>query len=209
MSRRQRRKCLPEPVADITIESLGHDGRGVAHLCDKAIFIEGALPGERVGIEYLATHKKFDEARATVIQQASPDRIEPRCPHFGVCGGCSLQHLEAGAQVRAKQQVLLDNLKHIGSVVPEALLAPLTGPVWGYRGKARLGVKDVIKKGRVLVGFRERRGGYIADLSRCEVLHPSVGEHLEDLRVESFLLHRLGHGAVVLQDPDEELPGLG
>jgi 23S rRNA (uracil1939-C5)-methyltransferase len=181
MSRRQRRNRLPEPVADVMIESLAHDGRGVAHLDGKAIFIEGALPGERVGIEYLATHRKFDEARATVIQLASPDRVTPRCPHFGVCGGCSLQHLEAGAQIRAKQQVLLDNLKHIGGVAPETLLAPLTGPVWGYRGKARLGVKDVIKKGRVLVGFRERHGGYIADLSRCEVLHPSVGERLGEL----------------------------
>ncbi|HYQ72133.1 MAG TPA: 23S rRNA (uracil(1939)-C(5))-methyltransferase RlmD, partial [Gammaproteobacteria bacterium] len=99
----------------------------------------------------------------------------------GVCGGCSLQHLEAGAQIRAKQQVLLDNLQHIGGVLPETVLAPLTGPVWGYRGKARLGVKDVIKKGRVLVGFRERRASYIADLSRCEVMHPSVGEHIGEL----------------------------
>jgi 23S rRNA (uracil1939-C5)-methyltransferase len=107
--------------------------------------------------------------------------VAPRCPHFGVCGGCSLQHLEAAAQIRAKQQVLLDNLKHIGGVAPETLLEPLTGPVWGYRGKARHGVKDVIKKGRVLVGFRERRGGYIADLSRCEVLHPSVGERIGEL----------------------------
>jgi 23S rRNA (uracil1939-C5)-methyltransferase len=181
MSRRQRRPRLPEPVADVTIESLAHDGRGVARLDGKAIFIEGALPGERVAIEYLATHRKFDEARATVIHQASPDRVTPRCQHFGVCGGCSLQHLQAEAQVRAKQQVLLDNLKHIGGVLPDTVLEPLTGPVWGYRGKARLGVKDVIKKGRVLVGFRERRASYIADLSRCEVLSPSVGEHLGDL----------------------------
>jgi 23S rRNA (uracil1939-C5)-methyltransferase len=181
MSRRQRRPRLPEPVADIAIESLAHDGRGVAHLDGKTIFIEGALPDEHVAIDYLATHRKFDEARVTVIHQASTDRVEPRCPHFGVCGGCSLQHLEAGAQIRAKQQVLLDNLKHIGGVQPEAVLEPLTGPVWGYRSKARLGVKDVIKKGRVLVGFRERRGGYIADLSRCEVMHPSVGDCLGEL----------------------------
>ncbi|MGD8618802.1 MAG: 23S rRNA (uracil(1939)-C(5))-methyltransferase RlmD [Gammaproteobacteria bacterium] len=181
MSRRQRRPRLPEPAGDIAIESLTHDGRGVAHLDGKTIFIEGALPDEHVAIDYLATHRKFDEARVTVIHQASTDRVEPRCPHFGVCGGCSLQHLEAGAQIRAKQQVLLDNLKHIGGVQPEAVLEPLTGPVWGYRSKARLGVKDVTKKGRVLVGFRERRGGYIADLSRCEVMHPSVGDRLGEL----------------------------
>jgi len=181
MSRRQRRPRLPEPVADVTIESMAHDGRGVARMDGKTTFIEGALPGERVAIEYLATHRKFDEARATAIHRSSADRVSPRCPHFGVCGGCSLQHLDAAAQIRAKQQVLLDNLKHIGGVLPEAVLAPLTGPVWGYRSKARLGVKDVIKKGRVLVGFRERHGGYIADLSRCEVMHPSVGERLGEL----------------------------
>ncbi|MDH3980890.1 MAG: 23S rRNA (uracil(1939)-C(5))-methyltransferase RlmD, partial [Gammaproteobacteria bacterium] len=181
MSKRSRRKRLPDPVSHITVESLSHDGRGVAHLDGKTVFIEGALPGEQVGFEYLATRKAFDEARVTDIHQASNDRVVPRCAHFGVCGGCSLQHMEPGAQIRAKQQVLLDNLTRIGGVTPEHVLPPLTGPVWGYRTKARLGVKDVIKKGRVLVGFREKRAPYIADLSRCEVLHPSVGEHLEEL----------------------------
>ncbi len=179
--RRSRKQRLPGPVSHITVESLSHDGRGVAHLDGKTVFIEGALPGEQVGFEYLATHKKFDEARVTDIHEASADRVVPKCAHFGVCGGCSLQHMESGAQIRAKQQVLLDNLARIGGIEPESVLPPLTGPVWGYRGKARLGVKDVIKKGRVLVGFRERRAPYIAELSRCEVLHPSVGEHLEDL----------------------------
>ncbi|MGD2138246.1 MAG: 23S rRNA (uracil(1939)-C(5))-methyltransferase RlmD [Gammaproteobacteria bacterium] len=181
MSRRNRRPTLPQPVAEIAVESLAHDGRGVARQDGKTVFIEGALPGERVAMEYRATHRRFDEARATAIHQASPDRVAPRCPHFGVCGGCSLQHLDTAAQIRAKQQVLLDNLKHIGGMEPETVLAPLTGPAWGYRGKARLGVKDVIKKGRVLVGFRERGGGYIADLSRCEVLHPSVGKRIGEL----------------------------
>jgi 23S rRNA (uracil1939-C5)-methyltransferase len=181
MSKRSRRQQLPGPVTRITVESLSHDGRGVARLDGKTVFIEGALPGEQVGFEYLATHKKFDEARVTEVHEASSDRVLPKCAHFGVCGGCSLQHMEPGAQIRAKQQVLLDNLARIGGVAPETVLAPLTGPVWGYRGKARLGVKDVIKKGRVLVGFREKRAPYIADLSRCEVLHPSVGEHLEEL----------------------------
>ena len=181
MSKRSRKQRLPGPVDRVTIESLAHDGRGVAHVDGKAVFIEGALPGELIGFEYLATHSKFDEGRATEIHQASPDRVTPRCPHFGICGGCSLQHLEAGAQIRAKQQVLLDNLQRIGGVVPEDILPPLTGPVWGYRNKARLGVKYVIKKGRVLVGFRERRAPYVADLTRCEVLHPSVGERIDQL----------------------------
>jgi 23S rRNA (uracil1939-C5)-methyltransferase len=168
-------------LTGVTIESLAHDGRGVAHLDGKAVFIDGALPGEVVSFEYTTSRRKFDEGRVTAVQTASADRVEPRCAHFGVCGGCSLQHLDPAAQIQAKQQTLLDNLRHIGKVAPESVLPPMTGPVWGYRTKARLGVKDVVKKGRVLVGFREKRSPYVADLSRCEVLHPAVGEGLGDL----------------------------
>ena len=181
MSKRRRRKRLPDPVSDITVESLSHDGRGVAHLDGKAVFIDGALPGEIVSFEYRASRRRFDEGRVTAIAQASPDRVEPRCVHFGLCGGCSLQHMEPVAQIRAKQQTLLDNLKHIGKVAPQEVLPPLTGPVWGYRTRGRLGAKDVIKKGRVLVGFREKHNPYVADLTVCEVLHPSVGKHLGEL----------------------------
>ena len=181
MSKRSRRRPLPAPVAGVSIESLAHDGRGVTHLDGKAVFIDGALPGEIVSFEYTTSRRKFDEGRVTAVQTASADRVEPRCAHFGVCGGCSLQHLDPAAQIQAKQQTLLDNLRHIGKVAPESVLPPMTGPVWGYRTKARLGVKDVVKKGRVLVGFREKRSPYVADLSRCEVLHPAVGEGLGDL----------------------------
>ena len=132
----------------------------------------------------------------TEIQQASPDRVEPKCPHFGLCGGCSLQHMEAGAQIRAKQQVLLDNLGHIGKVEPETVLPPLAGQIWGYRTKGRLGAKDVIKKGKVLVGFGEKRSSYVADLYRCEVLHPSVGEKFQEL---SALLEQLDARARIPQ----------
>jgi 23S rRNA (uracil1939-C5)-methyltransferase len=107
--------------------------------------------------------------------------VEPKCAHFDICGGCSLQHQKPGEQILAKQQTLLDNLSRIGKVEPQTLLDPLTGPAWGYRNKARLGVKFVNKKGRVLVGFREKRKPYIADIQRCEVLHPSVGERLHEL----------------------------
>ena len=175
MSKRNRRKRLPEPCERVTIESLSHDGRGVAHIDGKAVFIDGALPGEEVGFEYLTTRRKFDEGRATDIHLRSPDRAVPPCAHFGVCGGCSLQHMDPAAQIRAKQGVLLDSFKHIGKVAPGEVLPPLTGPVTGYRTRARLGVRHVIKKGRVLVGFREKRSALLADLSSCEGLHPAAG----------------------------------
>jgi 23S rRNA (uracil1939-C5)-methyltransferase len=178
---RKRKNSLPEPCASIEVEELVHDGRCVAHRDGKAVFIDGALPGETVGFEYLATHRKFDEGRVTQVQRPSADRVEPRCPHFGLCGGCSLQHMDAAAQIVAKQALLLDNLERIGGVVPASILPPLAGPVWGYRTKARLGVKHVRNKGRVLVGFREKRRSLVAELVRCAVLHPSVGERLEAL----------------------------
>jgi 23S rRNA (uracil1939-C5)-methyltransferase len=196
MGKRTRKKRLPDPVSHVSIESLAHDGRGVAHLDGKTVFIDGALPGEVVSFEYLASRRKFDAGRVTEIQQASPDRVEPRCAHFGMCGGCSLQHMETGAQIQAKQQVLLDNFKHIGKVEPVTVLPPLTGPAWGYRTKGRLGVKDVFKKGRVLVGFREKRSPYVADLSRCEVLHPAVGG---SLRALSELIEQLDARARIPQ----------
>jgi 23S rRNA (uracil1939-C5)-methyltransferase len=181
MSRHRRPPRLPDPLEEVGVDSLAHDGRGVAHIDGKAVFIDGALPGETVAIEYLATHRHHDEARVREVHVPSPHRVEPRCAHFGICGGCGLQHLDAGQQILAKQQMLLENLQRIGRVTPAEVLEPLRGPVWGYRGKARLGVKDVINKGRVLVGFREKRSAYLADLRRCEVLRPSVGMRLEML----------------------------
>jgi len=178
MSRRTRKQRLPAPVERIDVESLAHDGRGVVRVAGKTVFVEGALPGEQVGFTYLATHKAYDEGAVTAVHEAAPDRMEPRCIHYGVCGGCSLQHLQPAAQLHARQQVLFDSLQRIGNVAAETTLEPLTAPVWGYRSKARLGVKYVAGKGRVLVGFRERRAAYLADLSRCEVLYPSVGEQL-------------------------------
>ena len=181
MSKRTRKNRLPGPLSGVAIASLSHDGRGVAHLDGKTVFIDGALPGEVVSFEYRSSRRRFDEGQVTAVTQASPDRVEPMCPHFGVCGGCSLQHLQPAAQIAAKQQTLIDNLKHIGKVVPQLVLPPLTGPVWGYRTKGRLGAKDVIKKGRVLVGFREKHSPYVADLAACEVLHPSAGKQLDTL----------------------------
>ena len=176
-----RRKPLPADPVEAVVDALSHDGRGVAHLDGKATFIDGALPGERVRFRYTRITRRFDEGRVVEVLEASPDRVEPRCPHALVCGGCSLQHMDPDAQILAKQQTLLANLQRIGGVRPGKLLEPLRGPYWGYRHKARLGVKRVRAKGRVLVGFREKRKPWIAELSRCEVLHPSVGQRLEEL----------------------------
>lgn len=177
---RSERKPKPEPIT-VVVESMSHDGRGVAHVEGKAVFVNGVLPGEEAVVVVQQRHKNFDEAQVVEVLRPAPDRVEPRCAHFGVCGGCGLQHLDAGAQIHAKQQILLENLKRIGKVMPEQVLPPLTGPHWGYRRRARLGVKYVHKKGKVLVGFREKQGRYLADLARCEVLHPSVGERLTEL----------------------------
>lgn len=177
----RRRKRLPEHTPEVCIESLTHEGKGVCHIDGKAVFVDGVLPGEQVRIRYVHTSRRYDEAVPEQVLQASSHRIEPRCQHYGVCGGCSFQHVEPREQIHLKQQVLLDNLKHIGGCRPEQVLEPVTGPIWGYRRKARLGVRHVRKKGRVLVGFRERRSRYLAELSSCPVLVPALGERLVEL----------------------------
>lgn len=183
MSRRPRNfKLLPQEPVAAHVESLSQDGRGVAHVNGKAVFIEGALPGEQVLFTYVTQRKRYDEGKINKIIRPSPDRVEPRCAHFNLCGGCSLQHLAPEAQIEAKQQVLLDSLKHIGGIEPKEVPAPLTGPHWGYRRRARLGVKFVIKKDKLLIGFREKRSSLLADIERCEVLHPAAGELLPALR---------------------------
>lgn len=178
----RKRKPLPSATFRATIDTLNHDGRGVARIDGKATFIEGGLPGEEVDFTLVARHKRYDEGVVSEVIRAAPERVTPHCVHFGLCGGCSLQHLHAEAQISMKQQILLDDLRRIGGVTPEEILPPLTGPHWGYRRRARLGAKYVEKKSAMLVGFREKRSAYLADLSRCEVLHPQVGENLVALR---------------------------
>jgi len=157
------------------IDDLSHEGRGVARVDGKVVFVEDALPGERVLARRSRRGRDYDEAVLVEVLEASPDRVEPRCRHFGVCGGCVLQHLAPAAQIAAKQKQLLENLRRIGGLQPDRVLAPLVAQAWGYRRKARLSVKDVPKKGRVLVGFRERQPRFIADVRDCPVLDPRVG----------------------------------
>jgi len=177
----KKRKPLPPPVT-VEIESLSHDGWGLTHVDGKAVFVHGALPGERVELRYTRLQKRYDEGVASAVLRAAPQRVRPRCAHFGVCGGCRLQHLEPAAQIAMKQELLADVLARIGKVRPEEWLPPLTAGHWGYRRKARLGVKLVEKKGGVLVGFRERGSAFLAELGRCEVLHPAVGERIAEIR---------------------------
>ncbi len=179
--RRNRRKKLPPETANASIESMAHDGRGVAHVDEKAVFIAGALPGEEVVFEYSKKKKDFAEGRVTEVLTASADRVEPGCEHYTICGGCSLQHLDPEKQILAKQSILIDQFKSIAKLEDFELWPALTGPFWGYRHRARLGVKDVIKKGRVLVGFREKASPFLAEIESCDVLHPSVGKRLMDL----------------------------
>lgn len=179
---RRRNKRLPETPVAATIESLSHDGRGIARLDGKTTFIDNALPGEQVLFKYTFMRSKFDEGSAVEILHASPDRVEPPCVHSIVCGGCSLQHLAPARQIERKQAVLEEQFAHFAGLRPDTWLEPLTGPVTGYRGKARLGAKFVEARGHALVGFREKRNSFLADLSGCEVLIPEVGHRLQELR---------------------------
>ena len=182
MARKRRRNRIPQEAVELSIESLNHDGRGVAHLDGKTLFVSGALPGELVTAKYLKVQRRYDEALVVDVLKPSAKRISPKCEVFGICGGCSLQHLSDADQIAFKQDSLIDMLKRLGHVEPKAVLPALTNEVpWGYRRKARLGVKYVQKKEKVLVGFREKGTSFITDTRVCHVLHPHVGQLLEPL----------------------------
>lgn len=165
MGRRKQRE--PETA---TIETAAHDGRGIAAVSGKKVFVAGALPGETVEFIRRKSRRNFDEAELLQVIEASADRIDAKCEAFGRCGGCSLQHVSDDYQRSMKAQTLKDNLERIGKVQPKVWMEPMTGPIWGYRRRARLAVKDVPAKGRVLVGFREKHAPFITDMHRCEVL---------------------------------------
>ena len=170
-------------IDTVVISALDQEGRGVSRVDGKAVFVEGALIGERVAIEILRDKPTYALARMTELFEASHERTVPLCPHFGVCGGCSLQHLEPLAQVAVKQRVLEDAFWHIARVRPQQLLAPIHGPAWGYRQRARLSVRHVPKKGGVLVGFHEKKSSFVADMKVCPVLPPKVSALLPRLRM--------------------------
>jgi 23S rRNA (uracil1939-C5)-methyltransferase len=171
----------------LNIESLDIEAQGIAHRADgKVIFVEGALPFEAVSVNVNRKKNNWEQATVTVIHRESSQRVVPACPHFGLhtgaCGGCKMQHLQPAAQVAVKQRVLEDNLWHLGKVKALSLLRPIEGPTWGYRYRARLSVRHVIKKGTVLVGFHERKSRYVADMRECPILPPHVNAMLMPLR---------------------------
>jgi 23S rRNA (uracil1939-C5)-methyltransferase len=177
MARRQRRR-EPETAR---IESATHDGRGIVATDGKKVFVAGALPGETVRFQRRKSRRNFDEAELLEVIETSPERIDARCEAYGRCGGCSLQHVSDSQQRQIKEQALRDNLERIGRVVPTNWFEPMIGPIWNYRRRARLAVKDVFAKGRVLVGFRERHAPFITDMHRCEVLAEPVDSMIDDL----------------------------
>jgi 23S rRNA (uracil1939-C5)-methyltransferase len=175
-----RRSMPPGAPEEGVVAALNHDAEGVVRDA-KTVFVPGALPGERIRFRRLRRHRQHDEGELLEILEPSAERVVPRCAHFGICGGCAMQHLAPEAQLRAKQNELAANLQRIGRVTPDRWLAPLAGPVWQYRRRARLGAKYVTKRGRVLVGFRERQKPYVAALARCEILAPPVDDLIEPL----------------------------
>jgi len=169
---------LSEPV---TIESLDQEGRGIAHADGKVIFIEGALTGESVSYTSYRRKPAFELAQMTQLHKAASIRVEPKCAHFGVCGGCSMQHLDTRVQVAVKQRILEDSLARIGRVKPETILPAIYGQSWGYRERARISAKYVIKKEKMLVGFHERRSSFVADMQSCEILAPKIAGLIKPL----------------------------
>ena len=177
-------------MTEAVIESLDHEGLGVAHIDGKVAFIEGGVTGERVRFAKRKSRGKFDVGAVTEVLTPSALRTEPRCGYFGICGGCAMQHVDVLAQVAAKQRVLEDNLERLGKVQPGRILPPIVGPAWGYRNRARLSVHYVAKKGGVLVGFHERRSSFVADTLSCDVMPPHVARLVPRLR-EMFTAMRL------------------
>lgn len=177
----------------VIIESLDQEGRGIAHAEGKVIFIEGALTGERVTYSSYRKKPSFELAKVDKVLKQSFMRVQPKCVHFDMCGGCSMQHLDARAQVAAKQRILEDNLERIGKVRPASIMPPIYGQTWGYRQRARLSVRHVIKKGKTLVGFHEKSSRYVADMQHCEILPPKIARLLP-------LLAQMNEGLSVRDD---------
>ena len=180
--RYRKRKTLPTEPVTVTTERLSHDGRGVARVEGKVVFVDGALPGEHVECHYTFVGSRYSEAKVGKVLTASLDRVEPRCSKAMVCGGCNIQHMSPAQQINSKQLVLSEQFIHFGGIDPPPLIEPLQGDVWAYRRNARLGVRYVEKNGGIVVGFREKRNSFITDVDTCPVLDKRAGELITPLR---------------------------
>jgi len=182
MARQRKRKLMEEPI-EVVIEDLSHDGRGIARINGKVMFVNGALPGEKVIAKHTGGNKNFEEGLAIEILQASKDRVEAKCQFYDECNGCTMMHLAPSKQIEFKQNTLKQNLLKMAKLQPEAWLDPLTADSWHYRRRARLSVRWVVAKDKVLVGFREKEGRYVADMDYCEVLQKPLDDLLKPLAV--------------------------
>ena len=176
---RRKRKAVPTALCTATITGLSHEGRGITHIDGKATFLFGGLRDETVRFQYKQCRSQMNEGDVVEVITPSPDRVTPRCQHFGVCGGCRLQHMSSEAQRRFKQDMLMEHFQHQAQCEPQEILIPLFDENYGYRRRARLSVKFVAKKNAVLVGFRERNSNFVADIHQCETLHPSIGKKIK------------------------------
>ena len=178
----RRRKSMPTTPVTCEIESLSHEGRGVAHKDGKTLFVDGGLPGETVTARYINSKRKYDELAVDSVLNPHPQRVDPPCSHAHICGGCSMQHVDLKFQIEHKQQVLLNHLHHFGAQTPEEIAPPLSSDGQGYRTKARLGVRYVTKRDEVLVGFRERFSNFLTAIDSCPVLVDPVGQRIQALK---------------------------
>ncbi|MDH5433858.1 MAG: 23S rRNA (uracil(1939)-C(5))-methyltransferase RlmD [Gammaproteobacteria bacterium] len=177
----RKSKALPADPVRISIDSLSHEGRGIGKIDGKTVFVDRALPGEVVEMQYIRQKGKYDEGKTVEVIEASESRVEPPCQHFAVCGGCSMQHLSNQAQIEHKQAILKEQLEHFANSLPDEWLPPLQADVLGYRRKARLGVRYVIKKEKTLIGFREKYSNYLTEIESCPVLIEPVSNLLKPM----------------------------
>jgi 23S rRNA (uracil1939-C5)-methyltransferase len=206
---RNRSQAVPAEISSpVIVESLDQEGRGVAHVDGKTVFIDGALPNEKVTYQITRSKASYAFANVAEVIKQSNLRVNPQCKHFGVCGGCKLQHLDFVGQVASKQRLLENDIKHIGKAKPESILPPLFGPTWGYRHKARLSVKYVAKKERVLVGFNEKGTRFVADMNSCEVLTPEVSvliKPLQELIAQLSLREKIPQLELAVGEPVDDV----
>ncbi len=180
MARRRKRKLMDQPI-EVVIDDLSHDGRGIARVDGKVMFVSGALPKEKVIVKHTGGNKNFEEGQTVEVIEASEDRVEAQCQYYDVCNGCTMMHLSPEKQISFKQNTLKQNLLKMAKIEPESWMLPLTDQSWHYRRRARLSVRWVIAKDKVLVGFREKNGRYVADMDYCEVLRGPLDELLKPL----------------------------